>query len=657
MDWVLDKVVDQSDCGAFVGNTKITDLVFADDAVIFAESLEVLVMALEALQEEAKPLGLEVSWLKTKVSSQVWRCAPYTPQVLQDHCILSYAAQPPCQAWNSRTSTACMEPTSLIGASSHPKVLQQDGQDEATCRSSPLDGKGHSTFEWNSMKIAQACALHNFVKKRDGCNFEDTLTVEGLDDIHSSQGEYTYAVVDKLTMSQDANSIRHPVPRYGSQARNIIMSVYRYFSAQWGAETSTEVIKKTAKATEVPVNSVKNIKRQSSECGHELFCSPVHHAKRLRVRGKLDNFEKECIRKEILSFYERGELPTLDAVLERVQEDPVAFEGRRTTLWKAVKEMGFRYKKVTSGRAILVEREDIVVARTEYLRLVDKNRKCSPTTRRPEVFIGETWINQNECVGKCWTVGDGTVGPKLKTGKGSRFIVLHAGDLLKPANKSRDTSQDNFTMAVSKELRGRKVDISEPPPAVQRQASRRPATRSATETFLIGYPSSSISGSQLPTNRQAFQYFLHLQSLPENTGNPKHQDLANETVEAIIPFWQMARIKTMTKYNAAQHFMTLHKKHRDLARNKGRTGDPGGKRSAFVLELDSLFDIGASDAIQEIERNRLLSREKKDKDIRFYQDQKTERKAHMSGHDKNLSHGPSSKQRGLQDCSRERNKI
>ncbi|KAG0728970.1 Exportin-6-B [Chionoecetes opilio] len=62
-----DTVVDQSDCGASVGNTKITDLVFADDAVIFAESLEVLVMALEALHEEAKPLGLEVSWLKTKV--------------------------------------------------------------------------------------------------------------------------------------------------------------------------------------------------------------------------------------------------------------------------------------------------------------------------------------------------------------------------------------------------------------------------------------------------------------------------------------------------------------------------------------------------------------------------------------------------------------
>ncbi|KAG0727365.1 hypothetical protein GWK47_034802 [Chionoecetes opilio] len=67
MDWVLDKVVDQSDCGASVGNTKITDLVFVDDAVIFAESLEVLVMALEALREEAKPLDLRSPGLRPRI--------------------------------------------------------------------------------------------------------------------------------------------------------------------------------------------------------------------------------------------------------------------------------------------------------------------------------------------------------------------------------------------------------------------------------------------------------------------------------------------------------------------------------------------------------------------------------------------------------------
>ena len=54
-------------CGASVGNTKITDLVFADDAANFAESLEVLLMALESRHEEVKPLGHKVSWAKTKV--------------------------------------------------------------------------------------------------------------------------------------------------------------------------------------------------------------------------------------------------------------------------------------------------------------------------------------------------------------------------------------------------------------------------------------------------------------------------------------------------------------------------------------------------------------------------------------------------------------
>ena len=66
-DWVLGRVVEQSHCGASVTNNKITYLVSADNATIFADSMEVLVMALEALHEEVKPLGLTVSWAKTNV--------------------------------------------------------------------------------------------------------------------------------------------------------------------------------------------------------------------------------------------------------------------------------------------------------------------------------------------------------------------------------------------------------------------------------------------------------------------------------------------------------------------------------------------------------------------------------------------------------------
>ena len=69
MDWILGRTVNRSHCGASVGDVKITDLDFADDAVIFAESLEVLALTLEVLREEAEPLGLKVSWAKTKVQA------------------------------------------------------------------------------------------------------------------------------------------------------------------------------------------------------------------------------------------------------------------------------------------------------------------------------------------------------------------------------------------------------------------------------------------------------------------------------------------------------------------------------------------------------------------------------------------------------------
>lgn len=59
--------LDQSHCKASIGNTRITDLVFADYAIILAKSLNVLALALEALRNGAKLLGFSVSLAKTKV--------------------------------------------------------------------------------------------------------------------------------------------------------------------------------------------------------------------------------------------------------------------------------------------------------------------------------------------------------------------------------------------------------------------------------------------------------------------------------------------------------------------------------------------------------------------------------------------------------------
>ena len=58
MDHVLERMPEKSGCEVSFGTVRINDLDFANDAVIFAETTEVLAVALDSLCEEAEPLGL-----------------------------------------------------------------------------------------------------------------------------------------------------------------------------------------------------------------------------------------------------------------------------------------------------------------------------------------------------------------------------------------------------------------------------------------------------------------------------------------------------------------------------------------------------------------------------------------------------------------------
>ena len=69
MDWILGKMSERSSCGASFGNVRISDLDFADHSVIFAETIYILLGALEVLNEESEPLGLRVSWVKTRIQA------------------------------------------------------------------------------------------------------------------------------------------------------------------------------------------------------------------------------------------------------------------------------------------------------------------------------------------------------------------------------------------------------------------------------------------------------------------------------------------------------------------------------------------------------------------------------------------------------------
>ena len=69
MDHVLGRMSEMLACGMSFPTIRITDLHFADDADIFAETRGVLAKALDSLSEEAEPLGLRVSRIKTQVQA------------------------------------------------------------------------------------------------------------------------------------------------------------------------------------------------------------------------------------------------------------------------------------------------------------------------------------------------------------------------------------------------------------------------------------------------------------------------------------------------------------------------------------------------------------------------------------------------------------
>ena len=70
MNSLLQRTVDGGLLGAALGNEVFTDLDFADDVALITEIVEALLLTLEVVQQEIRPLGLEINWPKTKIQQR-----------------------------------------------------------------------------------------------------------------------------------------------------------------------------------------------------------------------------------------------------------------------------------------------------------------------------------------------------------------------------------------------------------------------------------------------------------------------------------------------------------------------------------------------------------------------------------------------------------
>ena len=139
----------------------------------------------------------------------------------------------------------------------------------------------------------------------------------------------------------------------------------------------------------------------------------------------MDDFNTVALRRAVHEFYSEKKYPTMDSLLSAVKEKGI-FSGERTTLWRVMRKMGFKYKKVNDKRYIY-EQPRRIVWRHEYLRQLRRNRREG----RPVIYLDETWANARDGVEKMWVEDDprtsgGTKGG-IRTLSGSRLIILHAG--------------------------------------------------------------------------------------------------------------------------------------------------------------------------------------------------------------------------------------
>ena len=81
----MERTVHRGMTGVTLGKEVFTDLDFADDVSLLAEMLEVLVLALTVMQEEASTFGLQINWSKTKILQVSSSSSSSTVQVADKH--------------------------------------------------------------------------------------------------------------------------------------------------------------------------------------------------------------------------------------------------------------------------------------------------------------------------------------------------------------------------------------------------------------------------------------------------------------------------------------------------------------------------------------------------------------------------------------------
>jgi hypothetical protein len=90
------------------------------------------------------------------------------------------------------------------------------------------------------------------------------------------------------------------------------------------------------------------------------------------ILGNCDRFVKSNMCSKVRKFFFDNEAPTINKVSAVVNSDDQLPDFKRTTFYKLLKDVGFQFLK-RSGCNVIIDRDDIVLWRRNYLRIVQQH--------------------------------------------------------------------------------------------------------------------------------------------------------------------------------------------------------------------------------------------------------------------------------------------
>lgn len=167
----------------------------------------------------------------------------------------------------------------------------------------------------------------------------------------------------------------------------IIIDLYKKLKKNNPAIFKKDAIIQLSKQTGIGINSIKNTLIEYKNRG--TVSAPKLTKRRLTFKEKINECDKNAIRRKVHEFYFNNELPTLNKVLQVVNADKNLPNFKRSTFHALLKELNFTH---TVQYRNLIEKDDIIIWRRNYLRTIKRYREEG----RQIYYLDETWINSDD---------------------------------------------------------------------------------------------------------------------------------------------------------------------------------------------------------------------------------------------------------------------